>query len=69
MRCQLCGFEFDESGLACHASCALNEHCAIICCPNCGYQVIDESKSSLALALRRMLARLNEQGPAEEHSR
>ena len=55
MKCLLCGFEFDEHGLSCHSSCALNKHCHIICCPNCGYQVVDESKSGLVSALKRTL--------------
>ena len=57
MRCQLCGFEFDESKLTCHASCALNKYCAVVCCPNCGHQTVDESKSLLVQALRRAFSR------------
>lgn len=57
MRCPLCGYEFDETLLSCHSSCAFNETCGIICCPNCGYQVADERKSRLAEALRRVLQR------------
>jgi Fe2+ transport system protein FeoA len=57
MRCPLCSYEFDETQMSCHASCAFNEQCAIICCPNCGYQVVDTSQSKLAQALQRMLAR------------
>ena len=55
MRCQLCGFEFDETQMVCHASCAFNKYCTIICCPNCGHQTVDESKSKLAEAFRRIL--------------
>jgi hypothetical protein len=50
MKCALCGYEFDEMGLACHTKCPLAKGCAIICCPNCGYQVVDERKSG-AVAL------------------
>src|ERR1041385_8392172 len=57
MRCQLCAYEFDETQLRCHTSCPFNEHCAIICCPNCGYQVVDYSKSKLAETVRRILQR------------
>lgn len=53
MRCRLCGHEFEPSGLACHTSCPLGSHCSLICCPNCGYQVVDESKSWLARLLDR----------------
>jgi len=54
MRCRLCGHAFEPVGLACHASCPLGTRCSLICCPNCGYQVVDESKSGLAKALRRL---------------
>jgi Fe2+ transport system protein FeoA len=55
--CALCGYEFDAAQLTCHASCMFNERCAIICCPNCGYQVPDERRSALADGLRRWLNR------------
>jgi Fe2+ transport system protein FeoA len=57
MQCPLCGFIFDETEMSCHASCAFNKGCAIICCPNCGYQVTDESKSRLARLARRVFDR------------
>jgi Fe2+ transport system protein FeoA len=57
MICPLCGYEFDEKAMSCHSSCAFNESCGIVCCPNCGYQVVDEQKTRLATALRGMLAR------------
>ena len=60
MRCPLCAYEFDETQMACHASCSLNKHCAIICCPNCGYQVVDESKSKLATGVSRIFQRLKD---------
>ena len=55
--CALCGYEFDAAQLTCHASCVFNERCAIICCPNCGYQVPDSRRSVLAEGLRRWLNR------------
>ena len=58
MKCQLCGYEFDKQRMSCHSTCALNKHCHIICCPNCCYQVVDESKSGLVSALKRALERL-----------
>ncbi len=57
VRCGLCGFEFDERSMLCHSQCPLAEGCAILCCPNCGYQFVDETKSSLASWLRGLLAR------------
>lgn len=58
MKCQLCGYEFDKDGLACHASCPLAKGCAIICCPNCGYQVVDEERSGTVSAVRKLKERL-----------
>lgn len=52
MKCPLCGYQYDKDRLACHAACPLAGGCAIICCPNCGYQMVDESKSGLAKLLR-----------------
>jgi len=65
VRCPLCSYEFDETQMSCHASCAFNEHCAIICCPNCGYQMVDTSKSRLARALQQALA-CTKQGGREQ---
>ena len=62
MRCKLCGYEFDAASLACHTQCPMGSRCTLICCPNCGYQVVDESKSRLAKLLRRLLPA----GEAEE---
>ena len=54
MRCRLCGHVFEASALACHASCPLGSRCSLICCPNCGYQVVDESKSGVVRVMRRI---------------
>lgn len=56
MQCPLCGTTFDASALTCHSSCAFNKACAVVCCPNCGYQMVDEAQSRLANILRRILA-------------
>jgi Fe2+ transport system protein FeoA len=32
----------------------MGRHCSLICCPNCGYQVVDESKSIVAKVLHRL---------------
>lgn len=44
MKCPLCGFTFDRNDERCHAGCPLSAHCTIICCPNCGYQTVDDSR-------------------------
>lgn len=54
MNCPLCGLSFDETKLACHPSCVLHEACNVICCPGCGYQMVDTSRSKLAGSLRRL---------------
>ncbi len=68
MRCQLCSYEFDETAMTCHASCSLNKHCGVICCPNCGHQTVDESKSKLAQILRRKLQPGQRRRPAPHPS-
>ncbi|HYO89704.1 MAG TPA: FeoA family protein [Candidatus Limnocylindrales bacterium] len=65
-QCPLCGFEFDGAQMACHASCVFNERCAIICCPNCGYQIPDARRSVLAEGLRRWLNRRSGPVPSVE---
>ena len=54
MRCPLCGYEFDESDKQCHTACAMNTSCTMVCCPQCGYQMVDERKSVAAGWLRRL---------------
>ena len=67
MNCPLCGFKFDETALTCTAACpmAAVQGCNLLCCPNCGYQMVDERKSGLAQFLRRVLKAVErEQRPA-----
>jgi ferrous iron transport protein A len=58
MQCPLCSYEFDERAMQCHSACALNQSCAVICCPNCGYQMVDVSKSRMTMKLSGAFARL-----------
>jgi len=44
MKCPLCGFRYDRSDERCHVGRPLSANCSIICCPNCGYQTVDESR-------------------------
>ena len=60
MKCQLCGFEFSAEARRCHTSCLLGAPCTLVCCPNCGYQMIDESRSRAAGLLQRAWAALKE---------
>lgn len=66
MDCPLCGYTFDEAALSCRdAGCPLAElqGCAMICCPNCGYQMPDERQSALAGLLRGVQKRLTPAAP------
>lgn len=45
MKCSLCGFEFDEKkAQAGCKSCSLMKRCALIRCPNCGFETPPEPK-------------------------
>ncbi len=57
MICPLCGTEFDESDRACAGSCPIAgvQGCNLVCCPHCGYQMVDENRSALARGLRKLL--------------
>jgi len=57
MRCSMCGYDFDPSELACHASCPLGAGCMVICCPRCGYSTVDPERSRLTRRLLRMFDR------------
>jgi len=55
MKCPLCGFEFDpEEARACN-QCPLQRACTMICCPHCGYQMVDVRGLRVARWLERVL--------------
>lgn len=54
IQCPLCSFEFLPVGDACHTGCPLAGHCHMVCCPNCGYQMVDATRSRLAGWLRKL---------------
>jgi Fe2+ transport system protein FeoA len=61
MHCGMCGYDFDPSELACHASCPLGAACMVVCCPRCGYSTVDPQRSSLS---RRLLHLFDRNSPA-----
>jgi predicted Zn-ribbon and HTH transcriptional regulator len=71
MNCPLCGFEFDETAMTCASACpmAAVQGCNLLCCPNCGYQMVDERKSGLAQLLRRALKVVNRVRPSAGQDR
>jgi Fe2+ transport system protein FeoA len=52
MRCALCGHGSTPPPWS-HSACPLGAHCNLICCPNCGYQVVDATKTRLGGWLAR----------------
>jgi hypothetical protein len=54
--CALCRQPYDETALACRGKCPLSDlyGCGLLCCPHCGYQSVDEEKSTAARWLQRL---------------
>jgi Fe2+ transport system protein FeoA len=46
-RCSMCGYVFDSTDQACHAACPLARGCRVICCPRCGYSMVDPAQSRI----------------------
>jgi hypothetical protein len=68
MLCPLCGCDFDETDHSCATDCPIAsiQGCHLVCCPNCGYQMVDESKSGVARWLRRLLHQEPPRGAAPQ---
>ena len=49
--CPLCNLEFEEA--ACHSSCPLSNGCAMVRCPRCAYEFVQEG--FLASIFRRLM--------------
>lgn len=62
MICPLCQFRFDESS-ACH-ECGFSKGCALVRCPNCGYEFVEKSKT--VSFVNRIFERLRKQKREEE---
>lgn len=45
--CPLCGIDF--TGAACHASCPFARGCAMVRCPACGYEFIEDGWTTRVL--------------------
>jgi hypothetical protein len=52
--CPLCGLTFDPAGHIACASCPLQRGCQLVCCPNCGYELVDLHQSKLAGAIMKL---------------
>jgi ferrous iron transport protein A len=53
--CSMCGQRFDESQHQACQKCPLQKGCNLICCPNCGYEMVNVHRSRLARWAVRML--------------
>jgi hypothetical protein len=67
MHCPLCSHEFDETDRSCLTNCPMAslQGCNLVCCPQCGYQMVDEKKSGIARLLRRVFPADPEGGEEE----
>jgi hypothetical protein len=46
--CAMCGHTYDPQENAACPTCPLNKGCSLTCCPKCGYESVDPSRSRLA---------------------
>ncbi|MFH1774733.1 MAG: hypothetical protein ABH874_07240 [Methanobacteriota archaeon] len=44
LKCPLCGFEFSREEMKCRGCPVSTGTCNTLCCPNCNYQFVEESK-------------------------
>ena len=40
--CPLCGVDFE--GATCHSSCPMSKGCAMVRCPQCGYEFVEDGR-------------------------
>jgi Fe2+ transport system protein FeoA len=66
VRCPLCGHRFDPDALTCHAGCPLGSRCGLICCPRCGYETVDGSRSRAVRLLWRSRRRDRRPVPTDD---
>lgn len=53
--CSMCGHRFDESQHEACQKCPLQKECSLVCCPNCGYEMVNVHRSKLARWAARLL--------------
>ncbi|MBI4294784.1 MAG: hypothetical protein HY669_01290 [Chloroflexi bacterium] len=53
MKCPLCGLEYSETEAVACRGCPLARSCALVRCPNCGYEVPAEPGLVKAIRQRR----------------
>ncbi len=62
-KCPLCGYEFTKSGMEHECKHCPMGGCDLICCPNCNYQFVEDSKivRGIREGMRKILKRGNEE--------
>jgi hypothetical protein len=48
LTCTMCGHTFDPSGHAACGACPLQRGCQLVCCPACGFEMVNPDRSALA---------------------
>ena len=56
LTCTLCGHEFDPTVHPACQSCPLQKGCTLVCCPKCGFEMVDVNQSFLVRLVGRWLA-------------
>jgi hypothetical protein len=52
--CPLCGHQFDPAGQQACPGCPLQPGCQLVCCPQCGYELVDLKQSKAARLVSRL---------------
>ena len=64
--CSMCGHHFNPAEHIACAACPLQGGCQLVCCPACGYEMVDPSRSGLARLVKGWLWPDKQQ--VEDHS-
>jgi hypothetical protein len=55
LTCTMCGETFDPATHTACQSCPLQKGCSLVCCPRCGFEMVDVSQSRLVRLVSRWL--------------
>jgi len=57
--CSMCGHVFDPSRhVACQA-CPLQSGCQLVCCPACGFEMVNPNRSAAVRWIKRLLQKMD----------
>lgn len=54
LTCSMCGHRFDPAGHVACQSCPLQSGCQLVCCPACGFEMVNPDRSVAARWLKRL---------------